>query len=435
MALLLVYSFCYTICLNPVIIINEVGQYNILNAIGDIGSKMKKIISFFIAFVLVLGVCVVQCPISHAEETGNSDVAIESRSAILIEAHSGQVIYEKNADEKLRPASVTKIMTLLLIFEELEKGTITYDDIVTVSAHAASMGGSQCFFEEGEQQTVRDMIKCIEVASGNDAATAMAEHISGSEEAFVNLMNQRASELGMVNTHFENACGLEAEGHVTSARDIAIMSKELICNHPDIYEFSTIWMDYIIHRTRRGESRFDLANTNKFLKSYTGATGLKTGYSSQAKYCMSATANRNGIELIAVIMGADTKEIRNKEAGKLLDYGFARCSIYSDTEGIPADTVFPVKFGESKQVTPKPIDNFQLVIVDASPEMVEKRVIPAENLNAPVLEGDTIGMIQYMVDGKVISEVFIYAAEDVDKSTYKNYFKKLCRKLFLLSPI
>lgn len=424
-----------------IIIFKKFGQYNILNVIGEIrlcitGSKMKRIISFFLAFTLMLCACAVfDCTTVHAEKTDGSEVNIESRSAILIEAHSGQVIYEKNADEQLRPASVTKIMTLLLIFEEIEKGNITYDDIVTVSAHAASMGGSQCFFEEGEQQTVRDMIKCIEIASGNDAATAMAEHISGSEEAFVNLMNERAAELGMVNTHFENACGLEAEGHVTSSRDIAIMSRQLICNHPEIYEFSTTWMDYIIHKTRRGESRFDLANTNKFLKSYTGATGLKTGYTSQAKYCMSATAERNGVELIAVIMGADTKEIRNAEAGKLLDYGFAKCSIYSDSEGIPENVVFPVKFGESKQIKPKPLENFQLVIVDASPDMVEKRVIPAENLSAPISEGDTIGMIQYLVDGKVISEVFIYADENVEKSTYKNYFKKLCKKLFLLSPI
>lgn len=203
------------------------------------------------------------------------ELDISSRSAILMEANSGKIIYEKNADEMLRPASVTKVMTLLLIFESIDEGKLSMDDIVTVSEHAASMGGSQCFFEAGEQQTVNDMIKCIEIASGNDAAVAMAEHIAGSEELFVERMNERAKELGMNNTCFKNACGLEAEGHLTCARDIAIMSRELIVNHPEIKEYSTTWMDYIIHRTKRGESRFDLANTNKFLRQYNGATGLK----------------------------------------------------------------------------------------------------------------------------------------------------------------
>ncbi|MCM1273559.1 MAG: D-alanyl-D-alanine carboxypeptidase [Clostridium sp.] len=392
---------------------------------------MKKIICFLLLMIMIL----VEIPTAsvYAEEKKKEDVTIESKSAILMEASTGQILYEKNADEPLRPASVTKIMTLLLIFQEISEGNMTCEDIVTVSEHAASMGGSQCFFEEGEQQTVGDMIKCIEVASGNDAATAMAEHIAGTEDAFVNMMNDKAAELGMKNTHFVNCCGLEAEGHLTTARDIAIMSRELTVKYPDIFNYSTIWMDSIIHKTRRGESKFDLANTNKFLRTYTGATGLKTGYTSQAKYCMSATASRNGINLISVIMGAETKEKRNSEAGKLLDYGFAKCSVYCDTEGLPSDVEFPVKLGSSKNVTPQDIEDVQLVIVDGATDSIEKNVIVREDICAPVKEGDTIGMIQYKSGEQVVGEVLIYAACDVPKSSYKFCFKKMCRKLFLLS--
>ena len=349
-----------------------------------------------------------------------------------MEASTGRILYEKNADEMLRPASVTKIMTLLLIFEALDEGSMTLDDIVTVSEHAASMGGSQCFFEAGEEQTVKDMIKCIEVASGNDAAVAMAEHIAGSEEAFVGMMNEKAKELGMNNTNFANACGLENEAHLTTARDIAIMSRELITKHPDIKDYSTIWMDSIIHRTRRGESQFDLANTNKFLNQYTGATGLKTGYTSQAKYCMSATANRNGIELIAVIMGADTKEIRNSEAGKLLDFGFAKCSIYNDTETLPADLKIPVLNGIKENVSFEPITDNQFVLVDEKPEMVIKEIVLYNNLEAPLYEGDVVGVVQYSYDGKVIHEEYIYAAENIEKLSYFQSLKGLFEKTLMI---
>ncbi|MBQ9277425.1 MAG: D-alanyl-D-alanine carboxypeptidase [Lachnospiraceae bacterium] len=363
----------------------------------------------------------------------NRDIlSLQSKSAILMEASTGRILYEKNADEMLRPASVTKIMTLLLIFEALEDGSMTLDDTVTVSEHAASMGGSQCFFEAGEEQTVNDMIKCIEVASGNDAAVAMAEHIAGSEEAFVAMMNERAKELGMNNTNFANACGLEHEAHLTTARDIALMSRELITKHPEIRNYSTIWMDSIVHRTRRGESQFDLANTNKFLNQYTGATGLKTGYTSQAKYCMSATAERNGIELIAVIMGADTKEIRNSEAGKLLDYGFAKCSIYNDTETLPADMKIPVLNGTKDYVAYEPIIKNQFVLVEQNPEIVIKEIVLYNNLEAPVYQGDIIGVVQYSYDGNVIHEEYIYAAEDVKKLSYMQSLKGLFKKALMI---
>lgn len=367
------------------------------------------------------------------DNSTNEDVlSLQSKSAILMEADTGRILYEKNADEMLRPASVTKIMTLLLIFEAIEDGSMTLEDTVTVSEHAASMGGSQCFFEAGEEQTVQDMIKCIEVASGNDAAVAMAEHIAGSEEAFVNMMNERAKELGMNNTNFVNACGLEAENHLTTARDIAIMSRELITKHPEIKDYSTIWMDSIVHRTRRGESQFDLANTNKFLNQYTGATGLKTGYTSQAKYCMSATAERNGIKLIAVIMGADTKEIRNSEAGKLLDYGFAKCTIYNDTETLPDDLTIPVKNGVKENVAYEPITENQFVLVEQKPEMVIKEIMLYNNMEAPIHKGDVVGVVQYSYDGNLIHEEYIYAAEDIEKLSYMQSLKGLFEKALMV---
>lgn len=406
---------------------------------------MKKILCILTVLAVILNVFEVSAAYAfnvnesetdvydgQCDSCGTDELNLQSKSAILIEAKSGKVIYEKNADEQLRPASVTKIMTLLLIFEEIANGNMSYDDIVTVTEHAASMGGSQCFFEAGEQQTVKDMIKCVEVASGNDAAVAMAEHIAGSEEAFVNMMNERANELGMNNSHFENACGLEAEGHLTTARDIAIMSRELMLNHPEITEYSTIWMDSIIHKTARGESKFDLANTNKFLKQYTGATGLKTGYTSQAKYCMSATANRNGVTLIAVIMGAETKEIRNSEACKLLDYGYAKCKTYVDTEVLPEDFKIEVKAGTQKYVTYNPIEKNEIVLVDGNPDAVTKEIIIHNKLEAPIHEGDAIGVVQYSYDGELIDELIIYSSENIKKMSMGYSFRDLCRRLFML---
>lgn len=403
---------------------------------------MKKYISFVIMLALILGTGLN----TLANKEGESEFALSyntenefdtkalslmSKSAILIEPISGRVLYEKNADEALRPASVTKIMTLLLIFDEIANGNMAYEDMVTVSQHAASMGGSQCFFEMGEQQTVRDMIKCIEIASGNDAAVAMAEHIAGSETAFVEMMNERAKNLGMKNTHFVNACGLEAEGHLTSARDIAIMSRELLVKYPEITEFSTIWMDSIIHKTARGESRFDLANTNKFLNQYTGATGLKTGYTSQAGFCMSATASRNGISLIAVIMGADTKEIRNSEAGMLLDYGFAKCKTYTDSSVLPENLKIKVKGGVSKYVQYKPCEPHSVVVVDGNPEKIEKTVSIYNDIVAPVRKGDIVGVVQYSYDGKLLDEVYIYSEKDVEELTYRYCIKEFASRIFM----
>lgn len=388
----------------------------------------KRILVWLLAMTFFLPWCNVQEYIKAEEPV----LDITARSVILMELNSGTVLYEQNADEMLRPASVTKIMTLLLIFEAIERGEIGYEDIVTVTEHAASMGGSQCFFEAGEQQTVRDMIKCIEVASGNDAAVAMAEFLEGSEAAFVEKMNTRAKELGMENTHFDNACGLEVETHLTSARDIAIMSRQLLLYHPEILEFSTIWMDSIIHKTKRGESRFDLANTNKFLNLYTGANGLKTGYTSQAKYCMSATATRNGVTLVAVVMGAETKDVRNSEAMKLLDYGFSKCTQYVDTNVVPDDLVIPVAKGIKQDVSVKKVEEHAITLVQKSPDKIEKQVIPYQNLKAPIYEGDAVGVIQYAYDGAYIGEVILYASEDVPALNMKYSLSDVAGRIFMV---
>ena len=365
----------------------------------------KKIICAILTLIMML--CIV-CPAAYAET--EDALAIQSKSVLLMELESGTVLYEKNADEMLRPASVTKVMTLLLIFEALERGDIALDDTVVVTEHAASMGGSQCFFEAGEEQTQYSLL---------DGAARINELVA------------RAKELGMEHTHFDNACGLEVETHLTSARDIAIMSRQLLLYHPDILTYSTIWMDSITHKTRRGESQFDLANTNKFLNLYTGANGLKTGYTSQAKYCMSATATRDGVTLIAVVMGAETKEIRNSEAMKLLDYGFAQCRPYVDTEVVPEDLQIPVQNGTCKSVTVKPVEQHTITLVATNPDQIEKQVIAYENLKAPIQEGDAVGVVQYSCNGTCISEVILYAERSVPKLDLKYSLSEIAGRIFM----
>ena len=290
--------------------------------------KLKKLMAGVLAAVFCLQ------PLSaKAEQYGNiSDLGLSCESAILVEVSGGDILYEQNSDEKLPPASITKIMTLLLIYEAVRDGKITFDDTVTVSAHAASMGGSQVYLEEGEKQTAKELTKCIAIASANDAAVAMAEYIGGSEEGFVELMNSRAKELGMNNTTFKNACGLDEEGHLTTAADIAIMSRELLHNFPEVKEYTTTWQDTITHSTRRGDSEFGLTNTNKLIRWYDGATGLKTGSTGNAKYCLSASADKNGMELIAVIMAAPDNKSRFSEAMKLLDYGYANYTVVTGAQ-------------------------------------------------------------------------------------------------------
>lgn len=365
-------------------------------------------------------------------EDNSVDLGITSKSAILIEVNSGKILYEKNSTEELKPASVTKIMTLLLCYEEISAGNMSLDDTITISSHAASMGGSQCFFEAGEEQKVYDIIKCIEISSGNDAAVAMGEHIAGSEAEFVKLMNSKAKELGMNNTNFVNACGLDDPNHYTSAMDIGLMSRELILKHPEIFDISTIWMDHIIHTTAKGESRFDLANTNKFLRQYTGANGLKTGFTSEAGYCMSGTATRNDITLIAVIMGADTKETRNSEVGRLLDYGFSKCNIYNDEQVLTSELTFDLKDGVKKDIIPEPISQHKITVVNDNPDNITKEILVAEDLTAPINAGDVIGTVKYSLNGSTIDEVSILSSENIAKKSYSLSIRDLCNKFFVV---
>lgn len=363
----------------------------------------------------------------NKETNHPTDIGFQSAApnAILMEASTGTILYEKDADKEKPPASVTKIMTLLLIFDALSKKQITLNDIVTVSEHAASMGGSQVFLEPGETQTVDTMIKCIAVSSANDACVAMAEHICGSEDAFVAKMNTRAQVLGMKHTHFINCCGLDAEGHYTSARDIALMSRELIIKHPDIFHYTTIWMENITHVTKRGESEFGLSNTNKLLRQYQGATGLKTGSTSKAGFCLSATAERNHISLIAVVMACQSAKERVKDCASLLDYGFSLCKVYTDKQP-PALSPVSIHNGTKEMLSCKYDKNFSYVFTsEINPNKIQKKVIFQKNLSAPIKKNQVIGKLEYSYYQKNIGSVSILASHSVKKATYLDYLKKL----------
>lgn len=391
---------------------------------------MKKI--FVISLILILllslmpsGMVVAEKQEDKKTEETQAVIEIESPSALLMELNSGQILYEKDGDTARRPASVTKLMTMLLAFEALESGKLTLDSMVTVSEHAASMGGSQVYLEVNEQQTIEDILKCMIVSSANDAAVAMGETIAGSEEAFVQMMNERAKELGMENTNFANACGLEAEGHVMSAKDIAVLSRELLLHHPEVLDYTTIWMDTIVHKTNKGESEFGLANTNKFLKKYEGANGLKTGYTSDAGFSMSATATRNGTTLIAVVMGSETKDIRYSDAAKLLDYGFANCSVYTDNKVLDGDNQIEIEDGKSEYVTVKAEDTFHYVFVGNSSEQSVKKKLVVEKTKAPVKKGETIGRIEYYQGRQLLGSVNIIAVKTIEKQQYYDTLEKM----------
>ena len=352
-------------------------------------------------------------------------LSLSAPSALLMEAESGTVIYEKNSHEILRPASITKIMTLLLIFDALETGQLTLQETVTVSEYAASMGGSQVFLEPGETQTVDTMIKCISVASANDACVAMAEHIAGSEAEFVRRMNERAKGLGMNDTTFVNCCGLEADSHMTSAHDIALMSRELITRYPRIHDYCTIWMENITHTTAKGTSEFGLTNTNKLIRHYQYATGLKTGYTSLAKYCISATAQKDGMNLIAVIMAAPDAKSRNADAVTLLNYGFGQCRLYQDAN---KDSLPPLKlqkgmedYAELAYESP-----FSYLTTDGSAAgEIEKKIYLPETAEAPVKKGAVAGKAVYLLNGKEIGSVNICYTADIAAATYKDYFRRV----------
>lgn len=361
------------------------------------------------------------------------DITVTSEAVILMETESGTVLTEKNADVARPIASVTKIMTLLLIFEAIDSGKIKLTDTVTVSEYAASMGGSQVFLEAGETQDVDTMIKCISISSANDACVAMAEHLAGSEAAFVEQMNVKAKELGMKNTTFLNCCGLDVAGHVSSARDVALMSAELMKNHPDITKYATTWMDTIIHNTRRGASEFGLANTNKLIKQYNGITGLKTGSTDAAKYCLSATAERNGIKLVAVVLAAPDTKTRFREAAALLDYGFAKCTVYKDAGADFMVTEVKVKQGRKDTVPVKLKESFYHVFTGGEDlSVIEKETVISETIKAPVKAGDVVGEYRYSLNGNLLGSVEIICTEDVEKTSFGSTLKK-CKEMFFRS--
>ena len=382
--------------------------------------KIRRCLVLILLWVLVL----------QGKLTGiaaqESSIQIDSPSAILMEASTGTVLYEKDADTRRSPASVTKIMTALLIFEALDSGKIKLEDEVVTSAHAKSMGGSQVFLEEGEKQTVETLLKCILVASGNDASVAMAEKIGGTEGEFVAQMNQRAKELGMENTNFVDCCGLtDSDDHYTTARDIAIMSRELITKYPEVHDYTTIWMENITHVTAKGSSEFGLTNTNKLLRSYDGCTGLKTGSTSKAKFCLSATAKRDEIELISVILAGPDSKTRFNNAAELLNYGFGKCSLYVD-ENREKLSDWNVRGGVSDLVSCKFGEEFRYLSTDGGDfSGMEKEVVMEEGLQAPVKKGDVIGKAVYRLDGTEVGSVPIVAGEDVEKAGFLDYLKKI----------
>ena len=346
------------------------------------------------------------------------ELPVQAKATLLMEKETGQVLFAQNEHEKLEPASVTKIMTLLLTMEAIERGELHYEDVVTVSANAASMGGSQVYLSEGEQITVEELLKAVCVSSGNDAAVALAEQVSGVTELFVQQMNNRAKELGMVDTCFLNPTGLPAEGHVTSAYDIALMSRELILRHPDLRRFTTIWMDTI----RGGE--FGLSNTNKLIRFYEGATGLKTGSTDAAGYCISATAERSGMELIAVVLGGETSQQRFEDAKTLLNYGF---STYALADVTPAERqIVPVKLGRAPSVEAV-LEAGKLLVGKGQAGSLSQTVTLREDLVAPVEKGQTVGTLTVQCGDATLAELPLTAADTVERMTWGDLFVRLLR--------
>ncbi len=360
-------------------------------------------------------------PAAAAQED-NMPLPLSSASALLMEKETGTVLLQQNAHQKLEPASVTKVMTLLLVMEAVDSGRLSLDESVPVSAHAAGMGGSQVYLKEGERLSVSDLIKCVAVVSGNDCAVALAERLSGSESAFVDQMNQKAQALGMEDTHFVNCTGLPAPGHLTSAYDIALMSRQLLLHHPDIRQYTTIWTDSI----RNGA--FGLTNTNRLIRFYDGATGLKTGFTASAQYCMSAAAQRNGMELIAVVMKAPTTAQRFQDASCLLDYGFANYALLTPQPEGPLAPI-DVLLGQSKTVQPQLQRECRLLVEKAQADQITTRVDLARDVQAPVDPGQTLGEFQVYVGEQLRDTVPIVAAQGVERLSVPGLFSQLFRRL------
>ena len=376
---------------------------------------MKRILTGLAALVL-----------AWAMTTGAqaAELAVESKSCLLMEKTTGQVLYAVNEHEPLEPASVTKVMTILLTMEAIDSGSLSYDDTVTASAYACSMGGSQIWLKENEQLTVEDMLKAVCVVSANDASVALAEHLAGSAEAFVEQMNQRAAELGMADTHFVNPTGLPAKGHVTSAHDIALMSRELILNHPDIRRFTTIWMDSL------RDGAFGLSNTNKLIRFYPGATGLKTGSTDAALYCLSATAERDGMELISVVMGAPTSTQRFEGAKVLLNYGFAAYGLAQAQPPQPLAPI-PVILGDQAAVTPRLAEDPTILAPKEKLAAMEVEVQMAESLSAPVAAGEEVGRMTVTSNGETLASIPLTADAAVARLSYWQIFQRCLQRAFL----
>jgi D-alanyl-D-alanine carboxypeptidase (penicillin-binding protein 5/6) len=408
----------------------KVNEMNILFRLSNLYYKLdrKKLWLIWTASILWIVllftyICCLDVGAAAWEEKVPALAPLDCKSAVLMEAATGRILYEQNADAALPPASVTKVMTLLLTMEAIEKGTIALDQMLTASEHAASMGGTQVFLEVGEQMSVEDLLKSVIIASANDAAVVLAEAIAGSEESFVAMMNSRAAELGMNNTHFENTNGLDdtVTNHVTSARDIAIMSRELI-SHEKILQYSGIWMDTV----RNGA--FGLTNTNRLVRFYRGATGLKTGSTSKAKFCISATAKRDGMHLIAVIMGAETRDVRNAEAAKLLDWGFANYSLY---------TYEACEQGEIKLLGSKissiacKSDGMAILVPKGKASKVTVEAELPESISAPIAEGDTVGKLIFKLDGDTVGELNVTSSESATRITFGELFFIMLQRFIL----
>ncbi len=358
------------------------------------------------------------------------ETVIASPHAVLMEASTGKIIYEKEKDVQVSPASITKIMTLLLIFDEIANQNLDFEDEVTTSAYAKSMGGSQVYLEEGEKQSVETMIKCIVIASGNDASVAMAEHICGSEAEFVKRMNARAKSLGMEHTNFEDCCGLtDSDNHYTTAYDVALMSKELITKYPKILDYSSVWMETITHHTNRGDSEFGLTNTNKLIRGYEGCVGLKTGSTGKAKYCVSAVAKRNGLTLISVIMTAPDYKARFRDGATLLNLGFATCSLYEDESTVKKKV--PVKKSVQREGICENKEKFSYLDTEGkSLSKIEKKIQLKESVEAPVTKGMKAGEIQYYLEDEKIGSIDLVFSQNIEKARYVDYLKMVLERFF-----
>lgn len=386
---------------------------------------MRKFLYRLLAACLLCSLLFCLPPAAIAADDAPPEVVISAPSAILIDAATGTVLFEHNADERREPASVTKIMTLLLVMEALDNGSISWDDQVVASGAAAGKGGSQIYLEEGEQLSMDEMLKSVVVASANDCATALAEHVAGSETAFVAQMNRRAEELGMSGTHFVNCTGLddepEAKDHLTTARDVAIMSRELL-KHEDIRKYTTIWMDTV----RNGA--FGLANTNKLVRFYQGTTGLKTGYTSTAGHCLSASAQRDGIELIAVVLGCASSSERFADAKALLNWGFANYALANPDLDLDLSPI-PVTLGRAEAVNPLLPDSSPILIPKSQQSAVTRQVELAERLDAPVEQGQVIGTLRVMAGDVLLKELPLIADTDVPRLTYWEIWLRVLRSV------